>query len=483
MRKKAFTLIELIAVLVILAILSLIVTPLVMNIIRKSKDAADKRSIDAYGKSVEIAIASYVLETGFLPTDLSNLEVEYKGKTVICNIMQIKESGGIYLSECKVNNVDVKDSSTDDGWYHYGTRFISDNEYVDMYGQAIEKALEEYYDANNTYPENISSLVLNYNGKTVQATSQINPDGTVYLTNCSVAGNNIDYVYGADRSTGVKAILSKANLVEVTNYEEGNKKEMYTFEHGSTEQTGALTDYRYIGNTPNNYVYFNEELWRIVGVFEVDDGTGNMELRMKILKDTVLDSEMKWSNNNRNDWYYASLNTYLNDGYYNSISSASKEMIGSSKYYLGGFEYEDTEKNADYIYAFERSSAVYIANDTSRNSDSLTSKIGLLYPSDYVYTYAYGVDDACYNNVNMNCNKHYNYYEDSWMYCEHFNQWTISSNREYNDVVVRFDSGGYVSANGAADGQNYARPTLYLKSQVKITSGDGSEDNPYQLSL
>ena len=35
MKKKAFTLIELIAVLVILAILALIVTPLVMNIIRK----------------------------------------------------------------------------------------------------------------------------------------------------------------------------------------------------------------------------------------------------------------------------------------------------------------------------------------------------------------------------------------------------------------------------------------------------------------
>ena len=58
MKKKAFTLIELIAVLVILAILALIVTPLVMNIIRKARVSADKRSIDAYGRSVELAIAN-----------------------------------------------------------------------------------------------------------------------------------------------------------------------------------------------------------------------------------------------------------------------------------------------------------------------------------------------------------------------------------------------------------------------------------------
>ena len=53
MKKKAFTLIELIAVLVILAILALVVTPLVMNIIRKARISADKRSIDTYGRSVD----------------------------------------------------------------------------------------------------------------------------------------------------------------------------------------------------------------------------------------------------------------------------------------------------------------------------------------------------------------------------------------------------------------------------------------------
>ena len=43
-----------------LAILTLIVTPLVMNIIRKARISADKRSVDAYGRSIELAIAGYL---------------------------------------------------------------------------------------------------------------------------------------------------------------------------------------------------------------------------------------------------------------------------------------------------------------------------------------------------------------------------------------------------------------------------------------
>ena len=65
LRRKGFTLIELIAVLVLMAILALIVTPLVLNIIRKARVAADKRSIDAYGRSIEYAITGYLIDNGY----------------------------------------------------------------------------------------------------------------------------------------------------------------------------------------------------------------------------------------------------------------------------------------------------------------------------------------------------------------------------------------------------------------------------------
>ncbi len=203
-RKKGFTLIELIAVLVILAILALIVTPLVMNIIRKAKVSADKRSVDAYGRSVELAIATHLLDTGAFPTDLKNLNVEYTGKTVSCNVMQMKENGGIYLSECSVGTKAVKDSSTEDGWYHYGTRDITNEEYVDMYGLALKNASVAYYNENGNPVEDYTTLTIDYKGKSVACDVTVNYDGTIYMTKCKV--NNVDvtddtedgyYHYGA----------------------------------------------------------------------------------------------------------------------------------------------------------------------------------------------------------------------------------------------------------------------------------------------
>lgn len=66
------------------------------------------------------------------------------------------------------------------------------------------------------------------------------------------------------------------------------KAEMWTFSHEATEQLEATTDYRYIGSSPNNYITYNDEVWRIIGVF---DG------RIKIIKDTSIVS-MSWDYKN-----------------------------------------------------------------------------------------------------------------------------------------------------------------------------------------
>ena len=111
---RGFTLIELIAVLVIMAIIALIVTPLVMNIIRKARIAADKRSVDAYGRSIELAIAGYLLDTGKFPTEVSQLTIEYTGDTVSCETTQINPDSSVYLAGCTVKNRTVEG-------YVYGT--------------------------------------------------------------------------------------------------------------------------------------------------------------------------------------------------------------------------------------------------------------------------------------------------------------------------------------------------------------------------
>ena len=106
-KKNAFTLIELVAVLVIMAIIALIVTPLVMSIIRKARISADKRSIDAYGRSIELAIAGYLMDTGSFPTDINQLTIEYSGDEVVCTTTNLNSDSSVYLAGCTVGGRSV----------------------------------------------------------------------------------------------------------------------------------------------------------------------------------------------------------------------------------------------------------------------------------------------------------------------------------------------------------------------------------------
>ena len=154
-------------------------------------------------------------------------------------------------------------------------------------------------------------------------------------------------------------LKSKANSI---NYNEGDKAELYTFSHEQTSQTSALIDYRYIGNVPNNYISFNCdenkdncEIWRIIGVFSVEDENGNIEERVKIIRNSVLNNEIAWDSGSSvnifgtNDWSKSSLNKYLNETYFSSLSNYSKKLIGNAKYYLGSFNTETTKTEDLYI--------------------------------------------------------------------------------------------------------------------------------------
>ena len=68
-----------------------------------------------------------------------------------------------------------------------------------------------------------------------------------------------------------------------------NESGLYTITHNadSTLQIGAtesVTEYRYRGASPKNYVSFNNEVWRIIGVFPTEDENGNIENRIKLIR-------------------------------------------------------------------------------------------------------------------------------------------------------------------------------------------------------
>ena len=267
-------------------------------------------------------------------------------------------------------------------------------------------------------------------------------------------------------------------------------------------------DYRYYGADPNNYVTFNGETWRIIGTFNnVDDGTGNKETRLKIIRDESI-GNYSWdssastvnSGNGVNDWSKADLMTELNTLYYNSTSgtcyngqnnasttcnftstgldSTARSMIDDAVYHLGGSS-NASGLYADDNYNAERGTTVYSCSTDDGacpRATTWTGKIGIMYPSDY----AYAVDlSLCtkdgYNYDNSTCKSN------DWLYLGS-NEWTImpASSRAYYAFGVI--SSGYVNVINVYFYNSYAaRPVLYLKSDVTIVGGEGTSSNPYQL--
>ena len=307
---------------------------------------------------------------------------------------------------------------------------------------------------------------------------------------------------------------------------------LYTITHAkdSTLQIGTnedITEYRYRGASPKNYVTFNGETWRILGVFPTDDGTGNIENRVKIIKDqsigkkpwddgttaynyTKNDNLMLLQDKNkskveylekndkydviglatpdattfRNNWAGpATLNTELNTTYLNSLDSTSKSMIGNTKYYLGG---KNVTYNDGYVdtplqfYSYERKisgSSYYYGS----NPNSWTGKLGLMYLSDYGYASSNCENKKLYDeNSSSNdiraCNT------TNWLFNNDY-QWLLPQNASVSNYAFYVNWVGGVNDVIVSDNQLGVRPVLYLKSNVSITSGDGTSSNPYKLSF
>ena len=306
--------------------------------------------------------------------------------------------------------------------------------------------------------------------------------------------------------TAAKDLIAKANAedLDYSSATEAQKKEMWTFTHEATEQTPALTDYRYIGANPNNYVRFNDELWRIIGVFDTDDGTGKVEKRLKIIRNESIGGyswDYNSSGNYINEWSTAQLNNLLNSGayynkttgtYYNNSTTASnvdftttgltekaKAMIGDAKWYLGGSS-TNRDATTPMFYTRERGTIVY-----SGRSTSWTGKVGLMYPSDYGYATSGGTTT---NRASCLATEMYNWDNSSvsdcknndWMYNSSIWQWTITPCRDNSNRVFIVDYAGYVGDRRVFSYVG-VRPVVHLNSAIKVITGSGTKESPYIL--
>ena len=307
-----------------------------------------------------------------------------------------------------------------------------------------------------------SSIIINI-GVGYSSTSSLNlPTNRYLITDIYKEG-----VIATDYVINLYNSASKSNFT--------NNSIQYERAKSVSLMTDVGGNIRYYGADPNNYVSFNNELWRIIGVFkEIDDGTGNVETRVKIARNASI-GNYSWDSNNENEWPTATLQTYLNGDYLNSLSAEAQGMIGNAKWNLGGSPTFRRLYANDY-YTFERGTTVY-----SGRSTEWIGKIALMYPSDYMYAgdlSKCSKDGFNWDTDQANCR------DTSWLRNTSTFQWTLSPDSSVsNSVFIVRDSGFVSSSSYSVVTYSYAsRPVLYLSSTVEIIGGDGTSGNPFTLN-
>ena len=172
---------------------------------------------------------------------------------------------------------------------------------------------------------------------------------------------------------------------------------------------------------------------------------------------------LAWDSSNSNNWARpATLNTYLNGTYLNSLSSEAQGQIVASDYSIGAVTGSNNDL-ADQV------------ND--ENSKTWNGKIALPTLSEYLRT-----------NSNSNC-KTFSTYISNYSTCKNmtwmFNSGNWRTLSPYFDSpysVLGLSNDGYLINDGAADTYPAYHLTVTLSPEIQVT-GDGSQSNPYEISL
>ena len=317
-------------------------------------------------------------------------------------------------------------------------------------------------------------------------------------TDCSLGSATWD-----NKAGGVVIDFSNANRAKCNvNYTE---KDSVTYLNnyiiglsGTTQGTGQVVQengYRYEGKDPNNYVWFNNELWRIIGVFDENSHGVSGENLVKIIRNDSIGG-LAWDRNNINDWTQVSLMNLLNGAYLNSengtggeycynsatvgancdytesgINDTYRPMIESVTWYLGG--YSGTSATTEAFYGYERGDTVYSGRPTST-----TGYIGLMYPSDYGYSV---LSSSCARTTSLGSYNNATCAGQSWMYGQGY-EWTITPKSSSSNFVFYVSSSGNLLNTSASFGY-FARPVLYLSSSVYVIDGNGSISDPYIIGM
>ena len=273
-------------------------------------------------------------------------------------------------------------------------------------------------------------------------------------------------------------------------------------ENGLKKDNTPDQNVRYYGANPNNYVRFNNELWRIIGVFE-----NNVKLiRKDSLGNLVWDTSESSVNHGWgvNEWSQSALKNYLNTMYYGgtsvtcyggtknstttcptgTIDETAKSLIDNHIWNTGAIEY-NTRTDTLAFYNAERGTKGKICtssnycNDTVTRTTSWTGYVGLPYVTDWAYASS---ESICETNMQkQDSSNAYICKNNNWMQRSTV-AWYLSPYAHGSFASRAWRVGGVGNADGIYATYSFAvAPSIYLKSNVLIESGNGTSSSPYIL--
>lgn len=334
------------------------------------------------------------------------------------------------------------------------------------------------------------------------------------ITSSNISWNNINRMISIKNRVNDGA---SASLTKTTNTTGTLLSSVITAGEG-TSGDGVITkvtdngteQYRYQGNNPNNYVSFNNQLWRIIGYVPVclevtpitEDTTINgtsfkqgeaqctkWENRVKIIKADPIGAyaynKSNYSSSNPIVWIGSTIQGLLNTCYLGKKDGCDKYCYayqttqGVCNYSQNGINENDSYGNmVESVYyntgiagSYSLSSSNFYAKEIIKQTSENTS-IGLMYASDFGYAISGYTGNLGYSSANSQM-------VNNWLFGQGY-EWTMTANSSSN--LVNVNNYGGLDYFGAFHGFA-VRPVLYLQSNVNKLSGDGSIASPYTLGM
>ena len=432
---------------------------------------------------VEITVCVVLLVTIFLIVvpKVNTMIKQKKQDSYNSLISTIKDAAQAYVY-LNVNIVD--DAIESQGYYEVSIRTLQENELLE---NKLENPLT---------------------GKNIPSTSIV-----------KIIKNNEEYIYKF--SLDYQYLLE--HIIDLYSSEETR------ISNGLKKDNTPDQNIRYYGSDPNNYVRFNNELWRIIGVF----GNNVKLVRSESLGKLSWDSSASSVNNGWgvNEWSQADLQVYLNKMYYggtsvtcyngennttttcptNTLDEISKSLIDYHTWNTGAPNDSNiTMESYDTLafYQTERGSVNgknctggKYCNDRVKRTTTWTGYVALPYITDWAYASG---EYICETNMNDGVRLNVTGYQykytcgrNNWMnrsgetwYLSPFVNAAYACAGCYLSGVGGYEKyagyawanvGGSHAAGNATFFSSLFFPTIYLKSNILIESGKGTSSNPYIL--